>query len=84
LKLNSGRRGGKFTGNHKSNRSGAVVVPYGFTGKMLRVNLGKGTISVEGAPEEFYRRYLGGGLLGGIAYSVNSKLVLMLSAPRML
>ncbi|HIC89439.1 MAG TPA: aldehyde ferredoxin oxidoreductase, partial [Anaerolineae bacterium] len=35
-------------------------MPYGYTGKTLRVNLTDGTISVEEHDERFYRRYFGG------------------------
>jgi aldehyde:ferredoxin oxidoreductase len=37
---------------------------FGFTGKILRVNLTSGQIEVEQPPEEFYRTYWGGSLMG--------------------
>jgi aldehyde:ferredoxin oxidoreductase len=37
---------------------------YGFTGKILHVNLTIGQISVEQPPEEFYRTYWGGSAMG--------------------
>ena len=37
---------------------------YGFTGKILHVNLTTGGIEVEQPPEEFYRTYWGGSLMG--------------------
>jgi len=38
---------------------------YGYNGKILRVDLNRGSTSVEEAEEGFYRRYLGGtGLIG--------------------
>ena len=36
---------------------------YGYNGKILRVDLGKESISVEEPPKNFYCRYLGGGTL---------------------
>ncbi len=33
---------------------------YGYSGKILRVDLSRGTISVDSPPEEFYRQYMGG------------------------
>jgi len=41
-------------------------VPYGFTGKWLRVNLSTRSIRVEEVTEEFYKEYLGG--RGLVAY----------------
>jgi len=41
-------------------------VSYGFWGKILRVDLSRGTIASESPPEEFYRTYYGG--RGLIAY----------------
>jgi aldehyde:ferredoxin oxidoreductase len=41
-------------------------VPYGFTGKWLRVDLSTGSIRVESVGEEVYREYLGG--RGLVAY----------------
>jgi len=37
---------------------------YGYTGKILHVDLSAGTLEVEEPPEEFYRKYLGGSALG--------------------
>ena len=39
--------------------------PYGYTGKILRVNLSNGKISTEKPDEKFYRRYFGGTALIG-------------------
>lgn len=39
-------------------------MPYGFNGRILRVDLTSCTTSVEEHDEAFYRRYLGGGLMG--------------------
>ena len=33
---------------------------YGYNGKILRVDLSRGAISVEEPDEKFYRRYIGG------------------------
>jgi len=38
-------------------------MPYGHNGKILRVNLSKGEISIEEPDEAIYRKYLGGGAL---------------------
>jgi len=35
-------------------------MPYGYNGRILRINLGNGSIGVEEPGEKFYRRYLGG------------------------
>ena len=43
-------------------------MPFGYTGKILRVNLSNGHISVEERDEHFARRYLGG--TGLIAYTL--------------
>ena len=40
------------------------VIMFGFTGKILHVNLTTGGIEVEQPPEEFYRTYWGGSLMG--------------------
>ncbi len=37
---------------------------FGFTGRILRVNLSAGAIEIEEPPEAFYRQYLGGSLMG--------------------
>lgn len=39
-------------------------MPNGYTGKILRVDLTRGTIEVEEPPEALYRKYLGGSALG--------------------
>ena len=39
-------------------------MPYGYTGKILHVNLTDGSISVEQPPEAFYRKYMGGSAMG--------------------
>ena len=36
----------------------------GYTGKVLHVNLSKGTFEVESPDESFYRTYLGGSCMG--------------------
>jgi aldehyde:ferredoxin oxidoreductase len=43
-----------------------MAMPFGYTGKILRVNLSTGEISVEEKNERFYRTYMGG--WGIIAY----------------
>lgn len=43
---------------------GVLQLAFGFTGKILRVDLTAGTCTVEEKDEVFYRRYMGGGLLG--------------------
>ncbi len=35
-------------------------MPFGYNGKILHVDLGKGSITVEQPPESFYRKYMGG------------------------
>jgi aldehyde:ferredoxin oxidoreductase len=35
-------------------------MPYGYNGKVLHVDLTRGTIEIEEPPEEFYRKYMGG------------------------
>ncbi len=35
---------------------------FGFTGRILRVNLSASQIDIEEPPEAFYRQYLGGSL----------------------
>ena len=44
-------------------------MPYGYNGKILRVNLTTNEISVESPPDVFYRMYLGG--RGFIGYFLN-------------
>src|SRR6266511_4207536 len=39
-------------------------MPYGFNGKILHVDLTKGSLSVEEPEEAFYRKYLGGSAMG--------------------
>jgi len=39
-------------------------MPYGYNGKILRVDLTAGTLTVEEPPEAFYRQYLGGQGIG--------------------
>ncbi len=39
-------------------------MPYGFTGRILHVDLTLGTLTVENPPEGFYRQYLGGSAMG--------------------
>ena len=39
-------------------------MPYGYTGKILHVDLTKGLLTVEEPPESFYRKYLGGSAMG--------------------
>jgi aldehyde:ferredoxin oxidoreductase len=41
-----------------------VVMPNGFTGKILHVDLTKGSLTVEEPEEAFYRKYLGGSAMG--------------------
>src|SRR5215211_91696 len=40
------------------------VMPYGYTGKILHVDLTKGELWVEEPEEAFYRKYLGGSAMG--------------------
>ncbi|RPI26427.1 MAG: aldehyde ferredoxin oxidoreductase, partial [Chloroflexota bacterium] len=40
------------------------LMPHGYTGKILHVNLTLGTVEVEQPPEAFYRQYMGGSLMG--------------------
>ncbi|MER3513753.1 MAG: aldehyde ferredoxin oxidoreductase, partial [Chloroflexota bacterium] len=37
---------------------------YGFAGKVLHVDLSHNTLTIEEPPEEFYRTYWGGSLMG--------------------
>src|SRR5574342_1262899 len=39
-------------------------MPYGYTGKILHVDLTGGTLAIEELPESFYRKYLGGSAMG--------------------
>jgi aldehyde:ferredoxin oxidoreductase len=39
-------------------------MPYGYNGKILHVDLNKGTLEVEQPSEEFYRKYMGGSAMG--------------------
>lgn len=39
-------------------------MPYGYTGRILHVDLTNGTLSVETPPESFYRTYMGGSAMG--------------------
>lgn len=39
-------------------------MPHGYTGKILHVDLSKGTLTVETPPEQFYRTYMGGSAMG--------------------
>jgi aldehyde:ferredoxin oxidoreductase len=39
-------------------------MPFGYTGKILHVDLTTGTLTVEEPPEAFYRKYLGGSAMG--------------------
>jgi aldehyde:ferredoxin oxidoreductase len=39
-------------------------MPHGYTGKILHVDLTKGTLTVETPPEQFYRTYMGGSAMG--------------------
>gem|GEM_PF-3048823 len=39
-------------------------MPYGYNGKILHVDLTYGKLQVEEPPEEFYRKYMGGGAMG--------------------
>jgi len=39
-------------------------MPYGYTGKILHVDLSAGRLQVEAPEERFYRRYMGGSALG--------------------
>jgi aldehyde:ferredoxin oxidoreductase len=41
-------------------------LPFGYAGKVLRVDLESGRMEVEGPPENWYRTYLGG--MGAVAY----------------
>src|SRR5581483_5480165 len=39
-------------------------MPFGYNGKILHVDLTKGTLTVEEPPESFYRKYMGGSAMG--------------------
>lgn len=39
-------------------------MPYGYTGKILHVDLNRGTLEIEEPPEAFYRKYMGGSAMG--------------------
>ncbi len=39
-------------------------MPYGYTGKILHVNLSQGYLETEQPPESFYRKYMGGSAMG--------------------
>ena len=39
-------------------------MPYGYTGKILHVDLNRGTLEVEEPEEAFYRKYMGGSAMG--------------------
>ncbi len=39
-------------------------MPYGYTGKILHVDLTHGMLEVEEPPEAFYRKYMGGSAMG--------------------
>jgi aldehyde:ferredoxin oxidoreductase len=39
-------------------------MPYGYTGKILHVDLTQGKLEVEEPPEAFYRKYMGGSAMG--------------------
>jgi aldehyde:ferredoxin oxidoreductase len=39
-------------------------MPYGYTGKILHVNLSTGSLQIEEPPESFYRKYMGGSAMG--------------------
>ncbi len=39
-------------------------MPYGYNGKILHVDLTRGTLQVEEPPESFYRKYMGGSAMG--------------------
>src|SRR5215203_6538237 len=41
-----------------------IVMPYGYNGKILHVDLTKGEITVEEPQDAFYRKYLGGSAMG--------------------
>ncbi|GAB4543472.1 MAG: aldehyde ferredoxin oxidoreductase family protein [Anaerolineae bacterium] len=39
-------------------------MPFGYTGKILHVDLSQGSLEVENPPEAFYRKYMGGSAFG--------------------
>ena len=39
-------------------------MPYGYTGKILHVDLTKSSLTIEDPPEAFYRKYMGGSAMG--------------------
>lgn len=39
-------------------------MPFGYIGKILHVNLTKGTLEIEEPPDSFYRKYMGGSAMG--------------------
>ena len=48
-------------------------MPFGYHGKILRVNLSKNEVWIEEKDEHFYRRYMGGGALGSYYVLKNVK-----------
>ncbi len=48
-------------------------MPFGYHGKILRVDLGKGELWIEEKDEQFFRRYMGGGCLGAYYVLQNVK-----------
>lgn len=48
-------------------------MPFGYHGKILRVDLGKGELWTEEKDEQFFRRYMGGGCLGAYYVLQNVK-----------
>lgn len=39
-------------------------MPYGYNGKILHVDLSRGTLTIEEPPQAFYRKYMGGSAMG--------------------
>jgi len=39
-------------------------MPYGYNGKILHIDLTKGQLTIEKPPEAFYRKYMGGSVMG--------------------
>jgi aldehyde:ferredoxin oxidoreductase len=48
----------------EKNETEEALMPYGYNGKILHVDLTKGELAVEEPEEAFYRKYLGGSAMG--------------------
>jgi hypothetical protein len=48
----------------KSSAAKETPMPFGYTGKILRVDLTHAKLEIEEPPESFYRKYMGGSAMG--------------------